>query len=181
MWYLEGFNFMPRQVYVGAMMCIPRAADTARTVLKTMPVNASNDWWTGLVRDRDHETGETRLRLERWADNGGSYTNPHTWRVRPDFWEQERAAVATFKQQGGRAPPANLPIDDHLTPLECMRIRKDDVRWVAIVRIDRPYRSECVRLYHWDSVDGSTRQKWTVGRYWSKVEDLATQHLRAVA
>jgi len=163
------------------MMCLPRAADTDRTVLETTPVDASNGWWIGLVRDRDHETDEIRIRLERWVDDGGSYENPHTWRVRPDFWEEERFTVATFKQRGGRSPPAGLPIDDHLTPLEYTRIRKDDARWVAVVRVDRPYKGECLRLYHWDAADASMRQKWTVGRYWSQLEDLATRHLKPVA
>jgi hypothetical protein len=150
-------------------------------VLKTTTVDNSNGWWTGLVRDRDHETGETRLRLERWVNDGGSYNNPHTWRVRPDFWTAERDAVATLQQRGGRTPPASLPIDDHLTPLEYTRIRKDDVRWVAVVRLDRPYGGECVRLYHWDPADGAVRQKWTVGRHWSQLEDLAGRHLQLVA
>ncbi|QSX00102.2 hypothetical protein [Haloterrigena alkaliphila] len=163
------------------MTCLPYAADLDRTVLDTWTVDDSNDWWTGLVHDRDHDTGERRLRLERWVDNGNSCSNPHTWRVRPDFWEAERDAVATFERRGGRSPPARLPIDNRLTPLEYTCIRKDDTRWVAVVRVDRPYKSPCIRLYHWNPADAALRQKWTVGRHWAELKDLATRQLRPVA
>lgn len=162
------------------MTCPPKAAETARTVLEATPVDASDGWWTGLVRDRVEETGETRLRLERWVDNYGSYQNPHTWRVRPDFWAAERDAVATFQKNGGQSPPGNLPIDQFLTPLEYARIRKDGTRWVAVVRLEGP-KGERVRLYHWDPVDESVRQKWTIGRDWEQLEALATRHLKPVA
>jgi len=163
------------------MTCLPRAADRTRTVLETTAVDNSNDWWTGLVQDRDPETGERRLRLERWKDNGGTYDNPHTWRVRPDFWGEERAAVDTFRQQGGRPSLTDLPIDDYLTPLEALRVRKDEVRWVEVVRVQYPQGYDKVRIYHWDPDDESTRQKWTVGRNWSQVQDVATRLLEAGA
>jgi hypothetical protein len=159
------------------MTCPPRAADSDRTVLETRPVDSSNDWWTGLVRDRDPQTGEHRLRLERWVDNGDRYDNPHTWRVRPDYWGQERTAVQTLEQHNGRAPPADLPIDDRLTPLEYTQVRKDEQRWVAAVRVDRRYKDECLRLYHWDPADESNRQKWTIGRHWHQLEAIATKQL----
>lgn len=146
-----------------------------------MPVDSSNGWWTGLVRDRDHKTGEIRLRLERWVKNDHSIANPHTWRVRPDYWEDERDAVTAFTSRGGRSPPGDLPINQRLTPMEYTRIRKDDTRWVAVVRVDRPLKGPCVRLYHWNPRDGAVRQKWTIGRDWSQLESLATRHLQAVA
>lgn len=162
------------------MTCPPRAADTDRTVLQTTTVNANNGWWTGIVQDRDPD-GETRLQLERWVNNEGEYDNPHTWRVRPDFWNEERATVSRFQQEAGRNGPTNLPIDDYLTPLEAKRVRKDDVRWVEVVRVANSSGYEKVRIYHWDPADGSTRQKWTVGQTWSQLEDLATRHLSSVA
>lgn len=163
------------------MTCLPRAADTDRTVLETVPVGNENGWWTGLVRDRENETGEIRLRIERWVRNDHSIDNPHTWRVRPDFWDDERQAVSQMESRGGHSPPGNLPIDQRLTPLEYIRIRKDDVRWVAVVRVDRPFKGPCIRLYHWNAADESVRQKWTIGRNWNRIESLATRHLKAVA
>lgn len=163
------------------MTCLPRAADTDRTVRETTSVDNSDGWWTGLVRDRDHETGEIRLRLERWVKNSHSIDNPHTWRVRPDFWDAERDAVHRFQSQGGRSPPGDLPIDQHLTPLEYTLVRRDAARWVAVVRVDSPYNGDSTRLYHWDPSDGSVRQKWSIGRNWSKLENLASRHLKQVA
>lgn len=100
--------------------------------------------------------------------------------MRPDFWDDERDAVARLESRGGRSPPGNLPINQRLRPLEYMRIRKDDTRWVAVVRVDRPFKGPCVRLYHFDPVERSVRQKWTIGRNWSQLRSLATRHLQAV-
>jgi hypothetical protein len=160
------------------MTFLPRQADTARTVLNAVSVNASNGWWTGLVRDRDPRTGEIRLRLERWKKNGRKYDNPHTWRVRPDFWEEEAKAVSKFKRLGGESPPGDLPIDEYLSPSEYRLIRKNESRWVAVVRVTDQYNNTRLRLYHWNRRDGSVRQKWTVGRDWSELKRLADRHLK---
>ena len=160
------------------MTCLPRQADTERTVLNAVPVDDSDGWGTGLVRDRDPRTGETRLRLERWKKNGRNYDNPHTWRVRPDFWDEECEAVSNFKRFGGKSPPGDLPIDQYLSPTEYRLVRKDGDRWVAVVRLDRPYNGERIRLYHWNPRDGSVRQKWTIGRDWSELAALASRHLK---
>lgn len=174
-----GFNLYQKQGHIVDMTCPPYAVDDDRTVRFTASVDESNGWWTGLVSDQDQETGETRIRLERWVENGSGYQNPHVWRVRPDFWDAERAAVSTFRRRGGRSPPDNLPIDEYLTPLEYSCIRKDDHRWVAIVRLNRPGKGECTRLYHWNVPDAAVRQKWTVNKSWSRLEELATQFLHS--
>lgn len=181
MWCLRSFNPHTVQSDIGVMTFKPPAENSGRTVLETTTVDASDEWWTGLVRDREHDTGEIRLRLERWVENDHVLQNPHTWRVRPDFWGDEREAVQQFKRFGGSSPPGMLPIDAHLTPREYDLIRKDDTRWVAVVRVESPYGGDKVRLYHWDASDGSVRQKWTVGRYWSKLANLATRHLQVTA
>lgn len=159
------------------MICPPREADTTRTVIEAIPVTTSSNWWTGLVHDRDDDSDEERLRLERLVENPGGYDRSHTWRIRPEFWEAERDAVTALDHHRvqGQSLPGDLPIDQHLTPREYVCIRKDDVRWVAPVRIDRPYKGECIRLYHW-TPEGRLRQKWTVGRDWSELESLATRY-----
>lgn len=161
------------------MTCLPRAAEADRTVLETVPVDDSNGWWTGLVRDRDHETGEIRLRMERWVRDPPNHGNPHTWRVRPDFWAEERDAVADFDRQGGTSPLRSLPISDRFDVLAHRRVRKDDVRWVAVVRLNPPHKAPLTRLYHWDPTDGAVRQKWTVGQHWGRLQELATERLEA--
>lgn len=163
------------------MTCPPRTVQNGRTVIEAIPVDNSNGWWTGLVVDRDPETGENRHRLERWVENDHGYNNPHTWRVRPDFWADELEAVAALENNRGRSPPGNLPIDQRLTPIEYKLVRTDETRRVAAVRIDRPLKGECIRLYHWDQSDESVRQKWTIGRNWSRLSDLATRHLKTTA
>ncbi len=160
------------------MTCPPNEGKSNRTVLNTIPVAVSGDWWTGLVRDRDDKTEEERLRMERWVANKHGYSNPHTWRVRPDYWSAELNAVTQLERRKGQSPPGNLPLDSRLTPLEYVLVRRDETRWVAVVRLDRPYKGECLRLYHWNPADGSVRQKWTVGRDWSQLTDLATRHLK---
>jgi len=40
------------------MTCPPKLADLNRTVIEAIPVDRSNGWWTGLVRDRYTPTGE---------------------------------------------------------------------------------------------------------------------------
>lgn len=175
------FNPYWGHIYIVKMTCLPKEADTDRTVLNTVSVNISDGWWTGLVRDRAPQSGETRLRLERWSKNGRSYDNPHNWRVRRDFWDEECEAVSNFQKFGGDPPPGTLPIDQYLSPIEYRRVRKDEDRWVAVVQIDRPYKSRCTRLYHWDPLDGSVRQKWTIGRDWSQLKNLASRHLKNLA
>jgi len=159
------------------MTCPPRESDKSRTVIEAIPVDQSNGWWTGLVIDRDPDTGEIRHRLERWVENDHGYENPHTWRVRPDYWEGEQEAVQMLQDRHGRFPPGNLPINQRLTPVEYWPVRRDEVRRVVAVRLDRPFKGECIRLYHWDQSDESVRQKWTVGREWSRLSDLATHHV----
>jgi hypothetical protein len=162
------------------MTCLPRAIDLDRTVLETTPVQTSGDWWTGLVRDRDHESGEIRLRLERLVDNQHRVDIPHVWRVRPDFWSTERDAVSLLKQSGGSTAPDNLPISDRYTPREYIPIRNDDVRRVAVVRLEKPG-GQCIRLYHWDPVDGAVRQKFTTGNSWQTLVQKADTELSQVA
>lgn len=177
---IRGLTGLGDGVYIGVMTCPPREADRDRTVLEAIPVDRSDRWWTGLVRDRDETTGERRLRLERWVDNGHRYDNPHVWRVRREFWDDETTAVTNLESNGGAQPPGNLPIDQRLSPVSYVRIRRDDRRWVAAVRVDRPLKGECVRLYHWNPGDGTVRQKWTVGRSWSKVQRRASRKLQQV-
>lgn len=174
---MPSFTVVANQRVLVVMKMPPRDDKRNRTILETVPVDNSNGWWTGLVRDRDDRTGERRLRLERWVENE-SPTNPHTWRVRPEFWNGEREAVAQMKESGGRRPPGDLPIDQRLKPLGYSCVRKNDDRWVAVVRLERPTRGECVRLYHWNPENGAVRQKWTVGRQWSMLTDLASRHVR---
>jgi hypothetical protein len=156
------------------MMCLPREIDLDRTVLETTAVQTSENWWTGLVRDRDHETGETRIRLERLVDNQTKIDMPHVWRVRPDFWSAERDAVTTLTQTGGSTVPGDLPIDDWLTPREYIPIRHDDARRVAVVRVEKPS-GRCVRLYHWNAETGAVRQKFTTGQSWNRLVDEANK------
>jgi hypothetical protein len=154
------------------MMCLPRAVDLDRTVLKTTAVHTSGDWWTGLVRDHDHESGETRLRLERLVENENSVDIPHVWRVRPDFWERERSAVSALKQGDGFAAPSDLPIHGRYTAHKYVPVRTDEVRRVAAVRLEKPSGYQCTRLYHWDADDDTVCQKFTAGQPWS---DLVRQ------
>jgi len=174
---LAGFNPLTHQAHIVSMMCLPRAADLDRTVIEAIPVKQSSGWWTGLVRDRDHETGETRLRLERLVENQRGVDIPHVWRVRPDFWESERDAVNMLMNGGGSAAPSSLPISDRYTPHEYIPIRKDDVRHVAVVRLQKPS-GWCTRLYHWDARDGSVRQKFTTGQPWDDLVSTANTRLR---
>lgn len=166
MWCIRGFNPLSNQVHIVVMTCLPRAVDRNRTVLETIPVKTSSNWWTGLVRDRDHDTGETRLRLERLVENQSGIRMPHVWRVRPDCWEAERNAVSRLKVSGGLTDTTNLPISDRFTLHEYIPIRNKRKRRVAAVRIEKPSSKEQIRLYHWDPEDGSIRQKFTTGQSW---------------
>jgi len=161
-------------------MTHPPLDDTdTRTVLRTTPIDTDGNWWTGLVEDRDARTGERRLRLERWVDNDSGWLNPHTWRVRPDLWGDERGCVTTFQNQGGRAPPEELPIQDPYQAREYLCVRKGAQRWVAVVRVERPQKSDCTRLYHWDGKGETTRQKWTITWNWPEVQTTASARVEA--
>lgn len=149
-----------------------------RTVLDSTTITRSNDWWTGIVHDRNPRTGEERLRLERMTlDSTRGWTNIHTWRIRPEYWSEERRAVARFQNGAGTIDTPSLPLHPDLTATRYLRVRKDHDRWVAVVEIERPYNSSCTRLYHWDPDDGTTRQKWTIGRDWTRGQNLATRQL----
>jgi hypothetical protein len=165
---------MPLQSLIGDMTDLPHE-DARREVLDAIPVDVSDGWWTGIVRDREYETGENRLRLERWTESEGGPERPHVWRVRPDYWADEKEAVDRFQKYGGSSPPGNLPIDQSLTPEESRTVRKDDARWVAVVEVSKPWGNDVTRLYHWDIRDGSTKQKWTVGKSWSTLARKATR------
>jgi len=158
------------------MACVPHNADMDRTVKAAFPVDTTGNWWTGLVHDYDPTHNQERLRLERWVHDSNGYHCPHTWRIRPEFWPTERNAAQTLDNNPGNgdSPPGSLPISQRLTPQKYTLIRKDDTRWVAAVRISRPYKSDCVRLYHW-TPSGKTRQKWTVGKDWHRISKLATR------
>jgi hypothetical protein len=162
------------------MTCLPREGDLDRTVLETMPVQNTGKWWTGVVRDRDHESGEIRIRLERWVDNDHGPDNPHTWRIRPDYWAEEREAVEALEQGRGRAAPSDLSINGRYTPREYIPVRNESARRVAVVRLKKKY-GESVRLYHWDPTNGAVRQKFTTGKYWSDLVKLADDVVYQVA
>lgn len=156
----------------------PEELDRRRTVLATVTIDHSDGWWTGIVYYRDEETKEKCYRLERLVENDGDWDAPHVWRIRPSFWNAERAAVDAV--EGGMLAddevPANLPLDQRLTPRSYYCVRKDEKRWVAVVEVDQPYKSRKTRLYHW-SPEGRTRQKWTVGKHWSQIRDVTTRLL----
>ncbi|GGN25361.1 hypothetical protein [Halarchaeum nitratireducens] len=159
------------------MTCPPKRADLARTVINATAVDESNGWWTGLVRDRVHDTGEVRLRLERYPPNNSKNRPEHTWRVRPEYWDSERDAVEMFEQYGGETPTGVLPIDDFYTVKEHLPIRKEPTRRVSLVRLEKNWGQTVTRLYHWDPRDGATKQKWTIGRNWDHLSTLATRKL----
>lgn len=112
------------------------------------------------------------------VENDGDWQLPHTWRVRPSFWEEECAAVDAIEDDilANDDVPASLPLDQRLTVKSYYCVRKDEARWVAVVEVDHPYKSRQTRLYHW-SPEGRTRQKWTVGKHWSRLRDIATRLL----
>lgn len=151
-----------------------------RTVIDSETIRADDDWWEGIVVDRDHESGERRVRLERaTCDDGGAWRNVHVWRVRPDYWEDERRAVARFISGAGETSPPAVPVDPWLTVNRYLRVRKDDHRWVAVLEVVRPNKGPCTRLYHWRVRDGATCQKWTTGESWGRAEAAATSRLAA--
>lgn len=158
------------------MKCLPRKIDLPRTVLKAVPAHVNDSWWTGIVRDRSHKTGEVRLRLERLVENSDGVTDPHVWRVRPDFWLEEQQAVTTLKHQGGSDVPGDLPIHERYTPREYVPVRHDDTRRVVAVRLDKPS-GRCIRLYHWDADDGTVYQKFTTGQHWDDLTTYANRNL----
>lgn len=158
------------------MMCLPRAVDLNRTVLETTAIETYGDWWMGIVRDRDHKSGETRLRLERLVKNDSGVDMPHVWRVRPDFWQRERGAVSTLKRGGGAPAPETLPISNRFTPREYIDVRCDGKRHVAAVRLQKPS-GQCIRLYHWDPDTDAVRQKFTTGQSWNKLAQVASRKL----
>jgi len=160
------------------MTCPPKQSTSDRTVEEAISVGDSGKWWTGLVLDTDPDSGERRIRLERWVRNGHSHNNPHTWRVRPDYWAEEMAAITSLKQDGGHSPPGDLPIDERYSVSEYLPIRRDDTRRVVAVRLDRPFKSDTLRLYHFDPTTQRVRQKWSVGRDWERISKLATRHVR---
>ncbi|GAB7095625.1 hypothetical protein JCM30237_27790 [Halolamina litorea] len=153
-----------------------RAVDLNRTVLETVAVDDSGDWWTGVVRYRPRHGSGSRLRLERYVENGGGVQLAHRWRVRSEFWTDERDAVARFRKYGGDSPPA-LPISDFFDVREYTEIRNDRTRWVGVSRIEGQYGRDKARLYHWDPSDRTTEQKWTVGKHWSRLARVATRML----
>lgn len=153
-----------------------RVIDLDRTVLETVAVDDSGDWWTGVVRYRPRHGGDSRLRLERYVKDGADVRLAHRWRVRPEFWTDERDAVSQFRKHGGGSPPA-LPISDFFDVREYTEIRNDRARWVGVSRIEGQYGGDKTRLYHWDPADGTTEQKWTVGKHWSQLARLATRML----
>jgi len=159
------------------MTCPPNLADLNRTVLEATPVDRSNGWWTGLVRDRYAPTGEIRLRLERYPPDNPKNRPEHTWRIRKDFWQTEREAVKIFKRKGGEEPAGVLPISNFYTVKEELPIREDSSRRISLVRIEKNWGRTSDRLYHWDPEDGSVKQKWTVGKQWNRLSNLATREL----
>jgi len=106
------------------MTCPPKLADLNRTVIEAIPVDRSNGWWTGLVRDRYTPTGELRLRLERYPPGNPKNRPEHIWRIRTDFWETEREAVKIFERKGGKKPSGVLPISDFYTVKEGSRFER---------------------------------------------------------
>lgn len=150
----------------------------SRDVLESTTINKSDEWWTGVVRDRDPKTGEIRVRLERMTlDDIEGWKTVHTWRVRPDFWDEERKAVAKFRRGAGTTSPPATPTHPDIDVQRYLRVRKDSDRWVAVVRAESPYRPPFTRLYHWRLPDESTCQKWTIGDNWTRERDLATRQL----
>jgi len=120
------------------MTCPPKLADLNRTVIEAIPVDRSNGWWTGLVRDRYTPTGELRLRLERYPPGNPKNRPEHIWRIRTDFWETEREAVKIFERKGGKKPSGVLPISDFYTVKEEL---PDSRGWLS-TRLSRPHREE---------------------------------------
>jgi len=45
------------------------------------------------------------------------------------------------------------------------------------VRIEKKWGQASDRLYHWDPEDDSVKQKWTVGKQWNRLSNLATREL----
>lgn len=159
------------------MSALPKRANLNRKVIDATAITESDGWWTGIVRDRVHETGETRLRLERHKNNGGRVDTPHTWRLRPEYWADERDAVDRFEKVGGSSPPAGLPVSDYLEVTEYEEIRSEDGKSIAVVEVEKPTRGRSTRLYHFTS-DGTVRQKWTVSKKdWDRVKRRATNSL----
>ncbi len=149
-----------------------------RTVLERTTVSKDDEWWVAVVRDRAPRTGDIRIRLERLVrDATEGWTLVHSWRVRPEFWREEMRAVARFQNGAGSTSPPSTPTDPDLDVTRYLRVRKDDERWVAVVRVERPYSYPCTRLYQWELPDETTRQKWTVGRDWARASDIATRQV----
>lgn len=161
------------------MTCPAKRADLNRTVINATPVDQSNGWWTGIVRDRADKTGETRLRLERYPPDNPKNRPEHTWRIRPDYWDTEREAVEQFDRLGGKKPTDVLPIDDFYTVRKHLPIREERTRRVSVVLIENKWGHTSKRLYHWDPRDDSTKQKWTIGKEWNHLSSLATRKLEA--
>lgn len=175
--YLTGINWVGFVHPDGDMSDTPPPTN-GRTVLDSTTIDRSEQWWTGLVRDRDPDTGEVRVRLERATlDATDGWTLVHRWRLRPEYWADERTAVERFQAGGGRTDVPATPVDSRFDVTRYLKIRKDDQRWVAVVELDRPYKSPCTRLYHWELPDEARRQSWTIGRNWSKTVLLADRQL----
>jgi len=47
----------------------------------------------------------------------------------------------------------------------------------SLVRIEKKWGQASDRLYHWDPEDDSVKQKWTVGKQWNRLSNLATREL----
>jgi len=60
---------------------------------------------------------------------------------------------------------------------EGLPIREDGSRRVSLVRIEKKWGQASDRLYHWDPEDDSVKQKWTVGKQWNRLSNLATREL----
>jgi len=149
-----------------------------RTVIDSIGYQSSG-WWVGVVHDTVDQTGESRIRLERATQNrGGGWKSNQSWRVHPDYWDAEKTAVEKIKRGGGKTNPRFTPTYPSIKVKRYLKVRKDDQRWVAAVRVYNENRNkEQTRLYHWDVPSDSCLQTWTVGPDWPKVIRLATRHV----
>jgi hypothetical protein len=157
-------------------------ATGGREILSSTTINQNDGWWVGVVRDRDPRTGTIRIRLERLRNDArAGWKVIHHWRVRPEYWEAECDAVSRFQRGAGTTTPPMTPVHDEVDVLRYLPVRKDEHRWVAVVKVTRPYGSPCTRLYHWEVPSGSLRQKWTICGQWERIRDAATRQQKVDA
>lgn len=163
-------------------------SDEGRTVIDVQTISANGQWWSGIVHDRERTSGEERVRLEmRLCDAVKGWSGKHTWRVRPDYWAEERELVDSFghREIGGNVP-AN-PLDTNCKVNGFRTVRKSDRRWVALVEMSYScgYRR---RLYHWELPAGERsqpqnwrrRQVWNTNKQWDRTKRVANRWLSKV-